>query len=356
MTETNITVEQLLVYRNFIKYPELRKLTQEAFGGSTATHLNIYIDLYSMLLELYRRDIQFVEPTVIASTMINLCAHMRSYYGIHHNVTTSFFMVYGDIFWYNKLFLPEYNANNEDRVFKNQFVVEKIHTNMSILGLLCPYLPDIHYVTKPYEAMTVMLDIMDKEELEGNTSPNLVLSRDPNAIQLTIKDNTVLFFNDKKKDVSYHADRKYAINSYLLKLHNGTNCNNMFKIAGLDGSLLNILITLSSLRSRGISSLYPMNKAINIVKAAVKRGSIINGLNTDPVAIYNGLFVGNECKIDIDSFCLRFKAIDLTTQHMFYMNDASSSTPYKSDLVDVEAVQTINNQYFRNNPLDLNRL
>lgn len=356
MTETNITVEQLLVYRNFIRYPELKKLTLEAFAGNTSEELNIYIDLYSMLLELYRRDITFNSPNVITSTIINLCAHMRSYYVIHHNVSTKFFIIYGDTFGYNKLFIPGYNVTNDDKMFKNPFMVEKVHFNLNLLEILCPYLPGIYFISKPYEPMVIITDIMHKEIASGNIAPSLVLSRDPNCIQLTSY-GAVLFFNNKKNGVIYHADKKYAINSYLLKLHNGTNCDNMFKVAGLSGDLLNILITLSSLRSRGIPALYPMNKAINIVNAAVERGSILNGLNTDAQFIYQGLFVGEECKISIDSFCMRFKAIDLTTQYMAYQYDSiSKDTSYKTDLIDVEAVQAINNEYFRDNPIDLNRL
>lgn len=356
MTETNITVEQLLVYRNFIRYPELKKLTLEAFAGNTSEELNIYIDLYSMLLELYRRDITFNSPNVITSTIINLCAHMRSYYAIHHNVSTKFFIIYGDTFGYNKLFIPGYNATNDDKMFKNPFMVEKVHFNLNLLEILCPYLPGIYFISKSYEPMVIITDIMHKEIASGNIAPSLVLSRDPNCIQLTSY-GAVLFFNNKKNGVIYHADKQYAINSYLLKLHNGTNCDNMFKVAGLSGDLLNILITLSSLRSRGIPALYPMNKAINIVNAAVERGSILNGLNTDAQFIYQGLFVGEECKISIDSFCMRFKAIDLTTQYMAYQYDSiSKDTSYKTDLIDVEAVQAINNEYFRDNPIDLNRL
>lgn len=355
MTETNITVEQLLVYRNFIKYPDLKKLTLGAFAGSTSEELNIYIDLYSMLLELYRRDITFNSPNVITSTIINLCAHMRSYYTIHHNVSTKFFIVYGDTFGYNKLFMPGYNSANDDKMFKNPFMMEKVHFNLNLLEILCPYLPGIYFISRPYESMTIIADIMHKE-YDSKQIPSLILSRDPNCIQLTSY-GAVLFFNNKKNGVIYYADKQYAINSYLLKLHNGTNCDNMFKIAGLSGDLLNILITLSSLRSRGIPALYPMNKAINIVKAAMERGSILNGLNTDPRFIYQGLFVGEECKIDIDSFSMRFKAIDLTTQYMAYQNDPmSKDTSYKKDLIDVEAVQAINNEYFRDNPIDLNRL
>lgn len=354
--------EQVLVYNNFMTMDVLRQLTMQAYAGSDANTLNIYIDMYKMMMDLYEPNLEIKESSIITSTIVNLCAHLRSYYRTRHRVETTIFLVYSDMSSpYNKTFYPGYNASNDAKVKSNPRITEIIEFNMELLETLCPYLPDIHFIRGVYEPSVIILDLIYGEELVGNTAPNLVFSRDNTAIQLPANhSNTTIFFNSKRTGTMEYANKDNALSIYVARSGRKRLLEMpafVDKINAIDSSLLGVLIALTNLPSRVVKSEYDINKAINILYSAVTKNTIPNSRMSNPVNMYNGLFVGQESKMSVDSFIFRYKAVDIISAHMEYMfSPYAKDRPYKSNLVDVEALQAINNTYFYNNPLDLNRL
>lgn len=354
--------EQVLVYNNFMTMDVLRQLTMQAYAGSKDDTLNIYIDMYKMMMDLYEPNLDVKVTSIITSTMVNLCAHLRSYYRTRHRVETNIFLVYSDMTTtYNKTFYPNYNSFNDSKVIANPRITDIINFNMGLLETLCPYLPNIYFIRGVYEPSVIILDLIYKEEAAGNMAPNLVLSRDDIALQLpATHPNTTIFLNSKRTGMLMYANRSNSIGVYLEKTGRKKLLENaafLDKLANIDSSLLGLLIALTNLPSRGMKSEYDINKAINIIYSAIVRRSIINGRMSNPLDIYNGLFVGQESKISADSFAFRYKAVDLVTAHQEYMfSPYAKDVSYRSDLEDVETVQAINNKYFYDNPLDLNRL
>lgn len=359
---TTRNVEQVLVYNNFMTMEVLRNLTVQAYEGSKDNTLNIYIDMYRMIMDLYQPNLEVKTMSIITSTMINLCAHLRSYYRSRHRVETNIFLVYSNISTtYNKTFYPGYNAANDIKVKSNAKMTDTVEFNIRLLEILCPYLPDIHFVRGAYEPSVIILDLIYKEEASGNIYPNLVFSRDDIALQLpACHPNTTIFLNSKRTGMMMYANKSNAIWTYLSKTGRNKLLENqafLDKISNMDTSLLGLIIALTNLPGRSIKSEYDINKAINIVYSAITRKSIFNGRMANPLDIYNGLFIGQECKISADTFAFRYKAVDLLTAHQEYMfTHYAKDISYKSNLSDVETVQAINNKYFYENPLDLNRL
>ena len=65
----------------------------------------------------------------------------------------------------------------------------------------------------------------------------------------------------------------------------------------------------------------------------------------------------SKSSISYDEFANRFKAIDLRYQHMLYKQlPESKEQSYLQRLQDPETVRSINDRYFSNVPLDLERL
>ena len=91
------TPEQVLVYNYFPKYDVLKEMTMMAFSGSASNSVNIYLDITRMVANLYDPSVKIIYPLSIASTIINLCAHLRTYYDVYHNVDTTFFLIYSDM-------------------------------------------------------------------------------------------------------------------------------------------------------------------------------------------------------------------------------------------------------------------
>ena len=76
-----VTIEQLL-YANYIKYDKMVTLTQQAFAGSDATIVNVYIDMHSLLKNLYAEfyhNTTIKSYVVIAASFINLFSPYTRY-------------------------------------------------------------------------------------------------------------------------------------------------------------------------------------------------------------------------------------------------------------------------------------
>lgn len=354
--------EQVLVYNNFMKNDVLRGLTMEAYAGSNADTLNIYIDIYRMIMDLYEPKLEVKVMSIIVSSVVNLCAHLRSYYWTRHRVNTNIFLVYSDMSNpYNKSYCPGYNSTNDLRVTSNQRITEFISYNISLLKILCPYLPDIYFVEGVYEPSVIILDLIYKEEASGNLFPNLVFTRDDIALQLAgSHNNTTIFLDSKRTGVSMYANYTNAISVYMAKSGRKKLIESpavISRINGISSHLLGAIIALTNLPSRSVKAIYDANKAINIVSSAIARNTILNGPASDPRVLYDGLFVGSEAKFSKDSFAFRYNAVDLLTMHRMYIyTPYAKDISYKVNLDDSNAVKAINNEYFRDNPLDLNRL
>ena len=73
----------VLLYSNYIKYDKLKELTSFQFANSNENTLNIYIDMYTILRPLYKRNL-IQNSSIFASMILNLAAHMRAYYWTRH--------------------------------------------------------------------------------------------------------------------------------------------------------------------------------------------------------------------------------------------------------------------------------
>lgn len=354
--------EQVMVYNNFITHKVLRELTENAFKGSTADTLNIYIDMYKMMIDLYEPQLEIKNTTIITSTMVNLCAHLRSYFWNHHRVNTNIFLVYSNMSdKYSKTYYPNYNSGNDLKISTNDRITGLINDNANLLEILCPYLPDIYFVRGIHEPAAIILDLIFKEEATGNLSPNLVFTRDDIAMQIpACNPNTTIYLNSKRTGVSLYSNFTNAIPIYLLKTGRKRLLENqgfVDKISCMSSQHIGTLIALTNLPSRNVKSEYDINKAINILYSAITRKSIINSYMSNPLDIYNGLFVGEESKLSPNSFEFRYKAVDLMSIYRNYLySPQSKDVSYKVNLDDSNTVKAINNEYFKDNPLDLNRL
>ena len=83
---------EVLLYSNYIKYDKLKELTNFQFANSNENTLNIYIDMYTILRPLYKRNL-IQNSSIFASMILNLAAHMRAYYWTRHRVATNIYIV-----------------------------------------------------------------------------------------------------------------------------------------------------------------------------------------------------------------------------------------------------------------------
>ena len=87
-----------ILYGSFIRYDRMYEMTKFAFYGKTdSNNVNIYIDAYSILKNLYSKgpSLRIKDSYVIASCLINLSIHIRAYFESRHGVNSKVYIVYG---------------------------------------------------------------------------------------------------------------------------------------------------------------------------------------------------------------------------------------------------------------------
>lgn len=358
------TPSQVLVYRYFPKFKTLEQMTLAAFSGSNATEVNVYIDVTKMVTSLYSPFVSINYPLDIAATLINLCAHMRSYYRQNHSVETNFFLVYSTMMNdYNCNLIQGYNQMNLEKKEANCVTTDAINISMTVLEELCLYLPYIYFKKDIYEPSVIIYNLIQKESTFNNNNPNIIITNDPLCYQVTchVKD-TFVFIDDKRNESWHIVGHDNAIFSHFTS-KTGTGKSKLKEDAEMyhhcnciNPELLGLLTTISNLPSRGVRSIFGSTKAIRTIYGLIERGELENRYSYNIQYLYDAIFKRSQ-RISLESFTMRFEAIDLLQNFLYYKNTPfAEDITYHNNLEDPEAVQAINNRYFTNTPIDLNRL
>lgn len=349
-----LMVEQML-NSNYVRYNRMVEIITEAFAGSSANHLNIYIDMYSMIKVLYKSDVYDINDySSVTSCIINMCAHYREFFWTRFKVTTKYFIVYSKNTPYiNNQFYPEYNYKMLYSFNSNKKVDDMIKNNIELLETLCPYLPDIHFVKGTFETGVIMYDLICRNELKDN-SPHMIITKDVYNYQLVAMRDNIIILRPKKvkgEDESYYINQKNLYMRYMQSRN--ADYSNFHSI--ISPGLISLLMTLTSVKERNIKSLINIKSAIKQLYLGVSGYKLLNGYNSDLQSIWNALDT-TKFSIGQTTFEHRFKAIDIQFQHSVYINTPECREIVLNNLYDPDNVKIINNKYFINNPLDLNRL
>lgn len=340
------SVEQIM-YGNYIKYDKMAELTTQSFGRNpycaNSKVLNVYIDMNSLLKILYvYKDMVVEDYTVITSSIINLCAHIREFYR-RIGVATKIFII-------NSSNTPQsakqfYASYNEGSI--NQYNMKFIHTiiipNIELLNMLCKYLPDIYFINDDtVDSATLIYSMIEKD----SSVPSMIYTKDSMAFQIVTHFNNAIIFRPKKDkdgDISYWSDFKLAIPGYKYATGRQPNC------VPFNPQLLSLMMSISGVKSRSISTQRTIAQAERLIEDYIGWNVLVNGYNSfDTVNQFCQTINGYE-------FASIFKAIDVVFQSGLYVDRSAIDTSIV-DLYDPDAVKQINNEYFRNYPLDLNRL
>ena len=347
-----------IIYGSYVKHNKLDQLVYDAFSNTSiadATNLNIFVDLYSVLKpvfsEHYRTDIPAL--TIITSCLINLCGHYRSFFR-SLKVNTTFYMIYSDnTSDINRKLVAGYNDSFLQKSQIKQYR-DFVNSNFDMLNLLCPYLPDIHFIrsTENYEVAVIIAGIIEKLN-DGN--PNLIISKDLYPLQLTTlyPYTSYLFplksrFGDESIMIPISEKlsfRKEFWNLYTRKRHSA-NLENLMKISPCNFSLYSALFRFPE---RNISRLADPRKAVKIIQSIV---------GEEDIRINSEILNSNEEILNNYPLTIsRFNALDVLYSLYYY----KASPEYKSLQFinlrdDAKINQICSMDVFVNNPIDLNSL
>lgn len=351
-----------ILYGSYIRYDRLFEMTKFAFYGKTDSNdVNIFIDLYSIFKSIYTKgtNITIKDSYVIASLSINLAIHMRAYFESRHNVYSKIYLIYGGARPIHIISseCPVYNSKNIIMEDSNPHIRQLIADNLELLNLMTPYLHDIFSIVDYENEFSVIASsIINK----GNGSPNIVCTRDPLAYQLVAFKPRTFIYRPKKRgaiDSSWVVTKSTLYNAYR---YAELGLSKQFETK-LNVKMFSIYQALSGVKSRSIKSIKNGNAAIGILEDAVEKNIFSNGYNASFIMMNPELsplrFI-SDSTVPVDEVIKRFRSIDLTFQTSLYEANPSSIRASESliNLFNPQEVRNINDKYFTNYPLDLNRV
>ena len=355
----NTTIEHVVI-NMMAKYGRLEEEMQYVYRNSSADHINIFFDMYAINKVIYSSNMEvvFTDAVDLAASIINLCIHYRTFFR-RFGVETTIYIVSGlNCPDENIRLVPEYNSamvNRRDRV--NNILNEHIEKNITLLNILCPYLPDIHFIHTKYETSVVISSLIKKYTTPKES--NLIITRDLYPFQLLTMYPNLALLRPKKgikgEDLSYiiknpentmerevfwkyfYKERESKTYSYLLS---PKNISLISALCSYPHRCLNTMISISYATKLILQIVGEMDVACTPASFCDMHENYLSKRNISRDLIFN-----------------RFHALDIPFQEETIYNISQEFQTLSFDnKIDPYALNSINNKYFRNMPIDLDRL
>lgn len=342
------TVENLIT-SYYIKYAKLSELTMQAYSGSKAETVNLIIDMYPIYRDLLLNPDKYeIEDKLsITYSIINMCAHYRDFYkskGVYAMIYINSSFNRNPM---NDILCRGYNEPMKTALMSNIQMKEFIEYNIDILNIVCDYLPNIFFNHTSYENGVLAKRII--VESYNDKVPNIILTKDLYQMQLlNSSDNACIL-----RPLKHNGD-----NSYCITDNQEVFWNTFCKVRNIktfevlpDPHFITIVNGLSRVPERFLKGYMTAGSVVNKILSLISL-NLISDSNIDVENIVNNLQL-NESTPEIIN---RIKAIDLDFQYNVYMKDSEAIRFSRKNLYDPEGVKQLNETYFKNNLLDLDRL
>lgn len=354
----SVPIEYFLT-RYFVKYSRLDQIIQHAFAGSKANSIDLFIDIYGIYKSIFSRSFStnITDYTVFTSTLINMCGHYRNYFKLL-GVSTKIFLVSGyNIPDNSSKFVAGYNRIFKDKL-KNKMIFDMVEQNIQLLEILCPYLPDIFFIKTEFETSVAIHNIIKKEKKSGRDVPSIVISADTFPIQLTTLWDDVAYIKPKKfngEDTSdivcpkMHPDHELTFWPIICQEKEDFLLNQNSVL--ITSRNIVLLSAINKFIDRNVKALVNFNTANKIISSI--DGYMDVKLNVDNMVMAIPDIVE---RLPIQIVDSRYKALDIEYQDILYNESVESMLLTFENLSDPAAIQLINDEYFKNNPIDIFKL
>lgn len=344
----------LVLLSYYIKFNKLQELHQQKINNiKPGDTIDIYIDLFDMLKKLYSSDIYSTKSLSITASIINLAAHIRSFYRNRLNLWSRIFLIYADELCDNHIkYWPTFSSlgtlvNTINFDSTNKLILSQL----KLVEILAAYINDIYYIHKHASFSIVAYDL-----IKNNSNPNAIsvlISKSRYPFQVVAMSNGNIYQLRPKKyfgdELSFIASRDDIYPCYYNKLV-AKSLNN---ISHISPRLMSILWTLNGNKDVNISPIVNIRQAINLIYSSISTNKILNDYQPDPMYVYDSLDKPY-LYMDPDTFANRFKALDLYYQHLIYSKTPEAlDTTWYINLNDPQTVIDISNKHFIDIPLNL---
>lgn len=338
-----------VLYGQFIPYSTLKTIVDPVLSGNV---VNVFIDCYQMMLPIYR-FYRIIDPLNITSCIVNMAIHYRNFFK-KRNIHSHIFLLYSPTMSpNNSRFCPEYNNKYITRVLNNRDIADIVNNSLGYISTLVSHMPDVYMKIGTVETSVMALDIIDKFDEKGYSPLNFFVTNSQYAFQLpALNEKVILLFKKRNKqgeDVSYNVTKNDALDKFVAETR-----NQHVKPVDLDQSWVSGFMTISGIPKRDISSIINYRESMKVLKHIKNNFDVV-----EPVVLYNAidqLFEGKK-KITITDIANRFNCIDIKYQLQLYRTLAESSeTMYLKQYINLEELYDINDKYFQDNPMNLDKL
>lgn len=349
-----------IVFSNAVRYERMRELINYAFVGSNANNINVYIDLYPMIRSIYADTYQVVVDDYIglAASIINLCAHYRVFFRVYYRVESTFYIICGkNCPALNVRLVPGYNSVMESRLMGpiHDVMDGMTKTNFDILKLLCPYLPDIHFIQTDYETSVVMGYLIQTQQ--NPLIPNLVISKDIYPLQLVPQYPNTYYVRPYKDELGH--DVSAIIKSIVTAADSEEFWRYYFSIkkSKTEGTAIHPInispvIAMSGMLERSIKSRINLKTCLSQITQIIGATPVECSLSS----IYQS-FPEMETKVPQLEMENRYHAINVPYQvEALYKDSVEAKTMSLENKRDDAAIRMISSKYFENTPLNLDNL
>lgn len=343
---------EVFMMRYFVKYHRLDQLIPYAFTGSTSNNLNIFIDIYGiyrgMFSRSYKTDIS--DYTSFTSMLINMCIHYRTYFKMLGVSTTIYLISSYNISEINTKFVADYNKTFRDKL-NNKMIRDMVEQNVELLKIICPYLPNIHFVHSEFESSVSMLHIINKNV----GTPNLIISSDLYPIQLTNICPDTAYLKPKKsmgEDVSdivcpnSHLEHEKTFWRGICQEKEDFTLNESKVLISSRNYVL--LAALNRFTDRNLKAIVNFNRANSILKNIVG----FENVKIYPITL-NTLDINVLGNVPVQTVDSRFKVLDVEYQYELYLESVEPLLLQFDNLSDPDAINIINDTYFSKNPINI---
>jgi len=354
-----ILPEQLIM-GSAIKYMNLSNLISLSFAGSNCTEINLFIDMNSVIKKLYSmNDIELdnSDPYGLASAIINLCGHYRSYFK-SIGVITNIYIIYGlNCPKMNETYIKDYNSKSMMDYMRKRDTTEIVCNNIKILKLLCQYLPRIHFFDIGYNETSAMVDYILKTIWLGKQMnvENIILSKDVLMLQLIPSYNVRVLrpYKTIEGDLSYIVDNN---NLWQMFCNRYRKCTLPEKIIPT-GYFQNVL-PMTRVPERGIYSMLNLNKCFTIISSGIDVGFLKNDNRLYSQDVLNNILESMDVPCNKPELIMRYRAINPNYQSSYVLLMENPELKYLRliELNDPKSLNEISSRYFTLNPINLEAL
>lgn len=354
-----------IIYGSFVKMNRLDEIVVETFANTSihyATKVNIFIDLYSVLHQIFSRSYrtEITNPLIMTSTLINMCGHYRKFFN-SKGVETRFFLVFSsNLYEINRKLVAGYNETFNTR-FHIHLFNHLANSNFNLLETLCPYLPDIHFIRskKGFEVSVIIAHLIEEY---GRDIPNIVISKDLYPIQLCTKyPYTSFLFPLKTYDKELHTtiDRSIMVPLREKVSHNVAFWNlvairrELTKPEAFYGINTSNFVLLEALHKFPERDIGPLNigRVLQCKKYIQELGGHITKIDVSTLK-YNEKMQ----TFPISLIEARYNALDVDYMLPYYRIDEESQNIKIQNLDDNGTVNKINAKYFSEIPINIGDL